>query len=99
MDKNERGKLFLVFFSRFWDYHMDPSKKKVQNQNIQTFHSTDFNPADGCVGKKFTGLLRETGLDFAGDQRNKLQKAQGNIGSERLRNGSPVVKIIPSDQE
>lgn len=73
MDKNDRGKLFPVFSSRIGKYHIDPGKKKIQNQKPKTFHATDFNPANGCVGKKVTGLLRETGMDFAGDQRNKLQ--------------------------
>lgn len=75
------------------------AKSRFKTKKCEHFHSTDFNPANGCVRKKLTGLLRETGLDLAGDQRNKLKKAHGNLGDDRLRDGSPAVKIILSEQE
>lgn len=72
------------------------ARSRFKIKKCKHSHSTDFNPANGCVGRKPTDLLMESGLDLAGDQRNKLQKAQGNLGGERLRDGSPAVKIIPS---
>lgn len=62
MDKNDRGQLFPVFSSRVGEHYTNPGRSRFKTKKYKLFHSTDCSPADGCVGKKVTGCLRETGL-------------------------------------
>lgn len=83
MEKKDRSQLFPVFFSTTGGHDMNPVRSRFKTKKYKLFHSTGCSPANGCVGKKVTGLSQRGWI--AGDQRDKLQKAQGNPGLKKVR--------------
>jgi len=71
VEKKDRGHLFPAFSSRTESHHMNPARSRCKTKKYKLFRSTGCSLANGCAGKKVTGLLRNTGLQVTEEINHK----------------------------